>query len=63
MASQITPRVQIYQRPDGWEFRLFTDDKAPLKFEGDHCAYRTHQEAEQAGYEAMGAFVRRIGWS
>jgi hypothetical protein len=62
MANQSTPRVQIHQRPEGWEFRLFTDEKDPLKFEGDHRAYRTPLEAERAGDEALHAFVRRIGF-
>jgi hypothetical protein len=63
MAGKTTPRVEIHQRPDGWEFRLFTDEKDSLKFEGDHRAYRTPLEAERAGYEAMGAFIRWIGLS
>jgi hypothetical protein len=61
MAGQTTPRVELHRRPDGWEFRLFTDEKDPLKFEGDHRAYHTLLEAERAGYEAMAAFIRRIG--
>jgi hypothetical protein len=61
MKNHSAPRVEIRQRVNGgWEFRLFTDEKDPLKFEGDHRAYGAPQEAERAGHEAQEAFVKRM---
>jgi hypothetical protein len=63
MRNRCAPRVEIHQRVDGWEFRLFTDNADPLKFEGDHRAYRTRHDAERAGHEALDALIKRMGGS
>ena len=61
MTNHSTPQVKIRRRGDGWTYQLFTSANDPLQFEGDNETHATQQEAEGAGYEALRAFMRRLG--